>query len=108
SGRRLSRRGPRDEGDWVPITDIPEAQRSEFYRNIAATVDANGNPTTAEYGLMAMHIMTKQVPFWFWATWLNKNLLGRCDYIGCRDDFGVTPSYPPPNADPNYPYRTGN
>ncbi len=96
------------KADWVPIADIPPAQRSQFYRNIAVTVDpSTGQETTAEYGLVAMHIMTKQVPFWFWATWLNKNVLGRCDYIGCRDDFGVTPSYVPPHADPNYPYPGG-
>ena len=26
---------------------------------------------------------------------------------GCRDDFGVTPSYFPPHATPNFPYADG-
>lgn len=95
------------KADWVPVADIPPAQRSQFYRNVAVTVAPDGTRTTAEYGLVAMHIMTKQVPFWFWATWLNKNVLGRCDDIGCRDDFGVTPSYTAPHAEPNYPYPDG-
>lgn len=49
------------KADWVPIADIPPAQRSQFYRNIAVTVDPS-NETTAEYGLVAMHIMTSRCP----------------------------------------------
>jgi hypothetical protein len=94
------------KADWVPIADIPEAQRDQFYRNVAVTTN-HGTESTAEYALVAMHISTKQVPFWFWATWMNVNVLGRCDYTGCRDDFGLVGGYTSPNTDANYPYSDG-
>ncbi len=96
------------KADWVPIEYVPEAERDDYYRTIAITVDEDGNESgPAEYGLVAMHISTKEVPTWFWATWMNKNVLGRCDYIGCRDDFGIIPPYTKPHADANYPYEGG-
>ena len=91
------------KADWIPIEDIPEAQRDDYYRNW--TVDDDGD--ASEYALVAMHIMTKDLPFWFWATFNNKHVLGRCDYIGCRDDFGRVPSTTLPNDDANYPYAEG-
>lgn len=95
------------KADWVPIEYIPQDQRHEYYRNVAITKDEHGNEVETEYGLVAMHILTKDLPNWFWATWTNKNVLGRCDYYGCTDDFGVSPAYTAANPTPNYPYETG-
>lgn len=66
---------------WTPITD---AQKSQYHWNY----DSNGNL----YGLVALHIMTKRLGNWTWATWEWVGNAGRCDYIGCHDEFGVTPS----------------
>lgn len=92
--------------DWVPMEDVPEPDRSAFYSSYAVTVDEDGNQGTAqEYALVAMHISTKDIPTWFWATWMNEKVLGRCDYIGCKDEFGVEgPAFTPPNDTANYPY----
>jgi hypothetical protein len=65
---------------WVPIT---EAKKSDYHWNY----DSNG----ALYGLVALHIMTKHLPNWTWATFEWTGNAGRCDYIGCHDAFGVTP-----------------
>jgi hypothetical protein len=36
-----------------------------------------------------MHIISKLVPNWTWATFEHKDNLGRCDFIGCHDNFGA-------------------
>lgn len=94
------------KADWVPVENIPASERHEYYRNFAVVLDDDGNETgSSEYALVAMHISTKDLPAWFWATWMNKNVLGRCDYTGCRDDFGAEPSLTEPNDEANFPYE---
>jgi len=39
--------------------------------------------------LVALHIITKQVPNWTWATFEHWKNPGRCDDTGCRDAFGA-------------------
>ena len=41
------------------------------------------------YGLIALHVMTKDLPNWFWATWEHVDNPDRCKIGGCHDDFGV-------------------
>jgi hypothetical protein len=70
--------------------------------------DAKGNPI----GLVALHIMSKQIPNWTWATWEWSGNAdqpqptgnpGRSDWYGSRDMFGVvyngTPHYQAPHVD---------
>lgn len=92
------------KANWVSTEYIPAAQRSQYYTNYAIATDDEGNDTMTEYALISFHIMTKDIPNWFWVSWLNKNVLGRCDFYGCRDEFGVDPPYTPPNELVNYPY----
>lgn len=93
------------KAEWIPLQYVPEADRSSYYTAEAVTVDGDGNTTTKEaYALVSLHISTKDIPAWFWATWVNEKVLGRCDYIGCTDTFGTTPPYQAPNDSPNYPY----
>ena len=47
--------------------------------------------------------MTKDTPNWVWATWEQEDNPNRCDYMGCHDDFGVTPGDVAPNPQPS-PY----
>ncbi|MCW5842356.1 MAG: hypothetical protein KIT77_13995 [Caldilinea sp.] len=42
------------------------------------------------YYLVAMHISSKDIPNWVWATFEHVNNPGRCDYTGCNDSFGYT------------------
>ena len=44
------------------------------------------------YALLSMHISTKQLPNWLWATFEHQLNPGRCDTMGCYDEFGVTGS----------------
>ena len=51
-----------------------------------------------EYALVAMHVISKRVPNWTWATFEHKNTGGRCDYMGCRDNFGATVAFEGPRT----------
>jgi len=42
------------------------------------------------YGLIALHITTKDLPNWFWATFEHVDNPNRCQAIGCTDAFGGT------------------
>lgn len=89
------------KANWVPLSAIPEAQRGDYYTNTGV------DPATGEsgtYALVAMHVASKRLLNWTWATWMNKNVLGRCDDIGCRDTFGHDPANTLPNAEANLPY----
>lgn len=59
------------------------------------------------YGLAAFHIMTKDVPGWFWATFEHVDNLGRCDFIGCHDTFGAIPKNVDPNSAAGLRYSSG-
>jgi hypothetical protein len=69
------------KADWVPI--LP-AQKPYYHWNY--------DSTGTLYGLVALHIESKALPNWHWATFEWTGNAGRCDYIGCNDSFGVTPA----------------
>ncbi len=48
------------------------------------------NPTPAKqrYLLLSLHISSKDVPNWTWATFEHVSNQGRCDFLGCNDSFG--------------------
>lgn len=77
------------KGNWV---NIKEADKSKYHWNY----DEKGNL----WGLVAMHITSKAIPNWIWATFEWVDNPGRCDYIGCSDCFGYTPSFVPSNTCP--------
>jgi hypothetical protein len=83
------------KADWVPIR---ESEKSKYRWNY--TQDGT------LVGLRAMHIITKELPNWFWATFEWVDNLGRCDEIGCIDNFGVTPHIVKPNNTSNLKYAT--
>jgi hypothetical protein len=59
------------------------------------------------FALVALHISIKtpQHPDWVWATFEHQNNPGRCDAMGCYDQFGTSASQSiPPNTQPNLQY----
>jgi hypothetical protein len=81
------------KANWIKI---PPDQRDKYHWNYDDSGDV--------YGLVAMHITSKVLPNWFWATFEWVDNPGRSDYIGSRDAFGVvydgnTPSFQPPLLD---------
>jgi len=68
------------KANWKLVT--PSLDKSLYHINTAS----DGK----QYALVSMHIISKNVPNWTWATFEHKDNAGRCDYIGCRDSFGST------------------
>lgn len=56
-------------------------------------------PDGAVYALVSFHLTTRDLPNWFWATFEHVDNPGRCDFIGCHDSFGQTPSDTPPRTE---------
>jgi hypothetical protein len=85
--------------NWLPVAELPSyypgIPLSQFY--IATDMVAG---QTQQYALVAMHVISKLVPNWTWATFEHQGNRGRCDFIGCKDLFGATDNYvPPANAE---------
>jgi hypothetical protein len=98
---------------WLPWSEIkqyaPNASMSHYHVTYAP--DPNNNNTPTYFGLVGLHLMTKDTPNWVWATWEQEDNPNRCDFMGCHDDFGVTPadiaSLPNPTPYPGAPYPAG-
>jgi len=76
------------KANWVPVETVNPAL---YHVNTAS----DGK----QYALVSMHLISKQVPNWTWATFEHQNNPGRCDYLGCNDSFGATvPSVAPEPA----------
>ena len=54
----------------------------------ASNKPPTGEPKTEPYILLSMHISSKDLPGWFWATFEHVANQGRCDWTGCNDSFG--------------------
>lgn len=86
---------------WVPV-DILVAWLA---RN---GVHMNARQVRAQYyiseaqgvalALVALHISSKDLPNWVWATFEHRLNPGRCDTIGCNDSFGAAQARVAPHA----------
>ena len=83
---------PRDsievKANWIVIA---EADKPRFHWNY----DTSGQLL----GLVAMHIVSKDVPNWFWCTFEHVDNPGRGDYIGSHDSYGAEPAHIPSRTD---------
>ena len=87
------------KANWVPVSNIPMftnnrvtiAQVPQLYH---VNTDSSGTP----YALVAMHVISKLVPNWTWATFEHKFNPNRCDILGCKDSFGAQTAFVPPNG----------
>lgn len=88
--------------NWLPAellpTYYPGIPKDHFYIATDMVPDPNNpsKPAAKEYALIAMHVISKEVPNWTWATFEHHGNRGRCDFLGCSDDFGSTTAYVPP------------
>jgi hypothetical protein len=81
------------KADWVPAGN---RSPTEFYINTA---------DQKRFALVAIHVISKQVPNWTWATFEHKDNPGRCDFIGCHDKFGAVVADVAPNPSPGGSYN---
>jgi hypothetical protein len=93
------------KANWLPVSQIPAftnnrvtvAQVPQLYH---VNTGADGN----QWALLSMHIISKFVPNWTWATFEHKFNPARCDIIGCKDMFGAQPPVVHPNQQANQGY----
>ncbi len=76
------------KANWIVIE---EKDKSKFHWNY--------NASGQLLGLVAMHIISKDLPDWFWCTFEQVDNPGRGDFIGIHDSFGVTPAHTPSHTD---------
>ncbi len=100
------------KGDWVRVGDlIAWIERvygvtisREFVGKTYYVATATSGRVTDEFALVGFHISTKQIKNWVWADFEHRLNPGRCDTIGCHDDFGAAVPDIAPKASPNKNY----
>ena len=81
------------KANWIAADEV---DRARYYVSVAS----DGK----QYALVALHVTTKLIPNWTWATFEHADNRGRCDLMGCRDGFGATVPLIAANASPNGRY----
>jgi hypothetical protein len=94
------------KAEWLPVSELkawngvtPEEAAAIYYIN---TAQIGGE--SVPMALVAVHITTKLVPNWTWATFEHWKNPGRCDDEGCRDSFGAAQPAVAANAKPERGY----
>lgn len=85
---KLPRASIEVKANWIVID---EKDKPRFHWNY--------NEAGQLLGLVAMHIISKDLPNWFWCSFEHVDNPGRGDFIGIHDSFGVDPSHTPSNTD---------
>lgn len=77
------------KGDWIPVQTllqwIPELGDVKNVEQLYYTTTSDN----VEYGLVSLHVSSRQNPNWVWGTFEHQMTPGRCDSIGCFDSFGA-------------------
>jgi hypothetical protein len=95
------------KADWIPVDELKSWNGTDPIE-AAAMYDVNylteRDGSSVAYALVGLHVVTKEVPNWTWATFEHWKNPARCDATGCSDDFGAVVSKVLPNAKPNQGY----
>lgn len=90
------------KANWYPVSRIPgyrgDPAKAYLTYHVAQTADGR------DYALVSMHVISKLVPNWTWATFEHENNPGRCDVLGCKDLFGAQTPFVAPNDAANAGY----
>ena len=94
------------KAEWLPLSELKawngvsaEDAASLYYIN-----KARFGGETVPVALVALHITTKLVLNWTWATFEHWKNPGRCDDEGCRDTFGAAQPVVAANQKPEHGY----
>lgn len=97
------------KADWVLVRDVlrwlPKSYKTAIeVRRAYYTNAATLNGIAGEYALVGMSVQSKTLPDWLWMTFEHRSNPGRCDVIGCHDNFGSTSANvaPAPTANGDY------
>jgi hypothetical protein len=87
------------KANWMPVGDIPAFTNNQVtLAQVPQLYHVNADRSGAQYALVAMHVISKLVPNWTWATFEHRLNPGRCDILGCKDSFGAQTAFVPPNG----------
>jgi hypothetical protein len=100
------------KGDWVRVGDLIAWIKRvygvtitrEFVGKTYYVATATSGRVTDEFALVGFHFSTKQIKNWVWADFEHRLNPGRCDTIGCHDDFGAATPDIAPKATSNKNY----
>jgi hypothetical protein len=100
------------KGDWVRVVDLiawikrtyGETITPEYVRNNYYTNTATAGRVTDTFALVGFHFMSKQTKSRIWIDFEHRLNPGRCDTIGCHDDFGAVRPEVAAKATPNQNY----
>ena len=94
------------KSEWAPIDDN---QKDTYYWIVHQPKpgQTDSKPEPILLGLVAFHIISKAIPNWSWHTWEHVDNAGRCDFIGCQDNYGSEPAYIKPHRDNGLKYEPG-
>jgi hypothetical protein len=85
------------KANWLPVTDVPAFMLNRVtLADVPRVFHVNTGSDGKQYALVAMHVISKLVPNWTWATFEHQLNPSRCDILGCKDKFGAAqPDVPP-------------
>ena len=75
---------------------LTEAQKPKYH-----WAEYQKGGTNVLVGLIALHVTSKVIPNWHWATFEHVDNPGLADYMGVVDTFGLVPARLYPNPTPN-------
>jgi len=86
------------KANWVAVSDIPAFTNNRVTAAQVPQLYHVNSADNVQYALVSMHVISKLVPNWTWATFEHRFSPARCDILGCKDSFGaeipVVPSNP--------------
>ena len=86
------------KANWLPVADVPAITLNRVtLADVPRVFHVNTGSDGKQYALVAMHVISKLVPNWTWATFEHQLNPARCDILGCKDKFGAAQPYVPPN-----------
>ena len=87
------------KANWMPVGNIPAFTNNQVtLAQVPQLYHVNSDSSGAQYALVAMHVISKLVPNWTWATFEHRLNPGRCDILGCKDSFGAQTTFVPPSG----------
>ena len=93
------------KANWVAVDQIPAFTNNQVtVAQVPQLYHVNADKDGKKYALVSIHVISKQVPNWTWATFEHRFNPGRCDIVGCRDSFGAQTAVVPPLPTPGRTY----
>jgi hypothetical protein len=80
------------KANWVEVNQLGMFNGFSGTPADAAKIYHVNSAGGKQFALVSMHVISKLVPNWTWATFEHKDNPGRCDILGCRDSFGAQQS----------------